>query len=216
MRIRRLQTGSEERRADAGFSLTELLVAAIIGGLVLTMLGGFLVSSLQADSQVRGLNTASARGELALDSLRTTLQSAAPPFSVAAGAASGDLIVRAAVAGSGTGALAWDCVAFYYDAARAELRSTRRVGTASTPGTRIATPNAATLAGWSIVASGMLPPASGAVFSLRDRDPGPAFEADTSSLEVSFLMDAGEFGTSPMRSSIVARSQPPGGVACSP
>ena len=216
MASRTAHSSLESAPADAGFSLTELLVAVIVGGLVLAMLGAFLVSSMQADRQVRDLNDASARGELALDTLRTSLQSAAPPIAVAAGMQAGDLIVRAAVAGTGTGELAWDCIAFYYDAAAAELRTMREPGSPGVPGARVATPDVATLATWTAVASGILPPATGAVFSLGDRDPGPGYEADSGALDVRFRVDAGDLGQPAYEASIVSRSLSPGGVACAP
>jgi len=207
---------SAEPPGDAGFTLTELLVTVVVGGIVLVMIGSFLVSSMQADRQVRGLNDATSRGELALDTLRTVLHSAATPMAIGAGTASGDLVLRAKVAATGSGPVVWDCVAFYFDAARGELRSQRNAGTATTPAVRVADPDASTLAGWPIVAAGLLPPETGEVFALRDRDPGPGYEADPGALEVHFRADAGSLGAPAFGTAIVARSQSHGGATCAP
>jgi len=203
---------AEERAPDDGFTLVELLVAVIVGGIVLAILGGFLVSSLQADRELRGLNAATSRGELALDAMRTTLQSAAAPMGIAPGAAAGDLVLRARVAGMSEGPLRWDCVAVYYDALAGELRMRRNVGDPSAPAGTVATPDAAQLATWPVLADGVLPPLEGEVFAFRGGGSG----ADPSRIEIAFRIDAGGLGAPEFATSIVARSEQSGGVACVP
>src|SRR5690606_19283252 len=120
------------------------------------------------------------------------------------------------VAGTGSGPVAWDCVAYYFDAGRGELRTRRNSGSGGTPAARVATPDAAGLAGWALVASGVLPPESGEVFALRDRDPGPGYEADTGALDIAFRLDAGDLGAPAFGTAIIARSQSQGGATCAP
>ncbi|MFL0711726.1 MAG: type II secretion system protein J [Microcella pacifica] len=55
---------SAPRPTDAGFTLVELLISAALTSVVIIVIGGVLVSSMQADETVRTVTTSTTDGQL--------------------------------------------------------------------------------------------------------------------------------------------------------
>lgn len=130
------------RATDRGFTLIELLVSMALLALVVTVIGGVIISSLRAEETVRDSTTGATDGQLALNVIDADVRSSTA-LSVTAAQTSGSQFVAIRTAPS-AGAR---CVALYYSASTRELR--RLTSTAA-----IARPaNDAATAGWALIAS---------------------------------------------------------------
>ncbi len=156
-------------RRDAGFTLTEMMVASALFSLVTLVAVGILIGTVTTGQRVNAVATATTNAQLVGASIdRGILNSTG--FEVTTTAA-GELLV-ARVAG-GASALQWTCYAWYYDAAG---DGSIRTKTAAPGGPLIVAPSATELASWSLLLERVEPRGS-AVFSAAGDTLTVAFDA---------------------------------------
>ena len=102
---------SAPRPTDAGFTLVELLISAALTSVVIIVIGGVLVSSMQADETVRTVTTSTTDGQLVANVIDGGMRnSTAVAVSTAADGVSSFAVARV------VGASGPECVAWFYDA----------------------------------------------------------------------------------------------------
>lgn len=160
---------------DAGFTLVELLVSIALFSIVITVVGGVLISSFRADQTVRTVTTGTTDGQLALNVIDADVRNSSIVSVRPAPATDSQLVVARVTPRSGP-----QCVALYYNASQNEIRRTTSTSAISMPA------NDAATNGWPVIATGVvqLPnPAGGFV---------PVFLADNDrTVTVRFAADAG-------------------------
>lgn len=181
--------------AEEGFTLVELLVYGLVLVIVLTIVGGLLISSLSTERSVRSVTSASTTGQLAAESIVTGIRNSSG-FAVSTPVPSDQMVV-ARVAGSGD-SIDWTCTAWYYSAAGdGSIRSTRSASA-------IAAPTAAQLAAWTLITEGVDSIGGSPVFAVGGTD----------TLAIMFHSLAGDRPPVAIESSAVSRAGAPGGTAC--
>jgi hypothetical protein len=131
--------------SDRGLTLIELIITVALTTMVITVTGTILVSALKVQAGVGALGSASNGAQLVARSLQRGIGNASA-IKAEVPTADGQLLrARVAVAGAG-GAVAWQCVAWYWSA------TARTVRTTSSPTGAVAAPTAATLPSWSLLA----------------------------------------------------------------
>jgi Tfp pilus assembly protein PilW len=147
------------RRAsdDAGLTLVELLVVALLTSLVMAAVGGIYISTVVAQRTVEGITGASNGGQLVARSIDSAVRNGSE-YQITASASGQLLVVRSADTDATMG---WFCEAWYYTSTDGgSIRSTR------TPdGTAIGMPTAAELATWSLLVSGVTTTAGTGIFA---------------------------------------------------
>jgi hypothetical protein len=163
-------------RAEGGFTLIELLVYISFFVLVLSIVGGFLINSLQAESTVRSGGEAATSGQLIVESVQHGVRNARA-IRLVPGTAPGTELLLAYTAGGNGDTATWSCQAWYYSSASGGSVITKR--TALVP---IAEPTTAeAVSGWLTLGENVSRVHSGPIFSL----------ASTQTVNVSFAVDAG-------------------------
>jgi type II secretory pathway pseudopilin PulG len=154
-------------RADAGFTMIELIVVFGLMVGVMAAVGGMYISTLQAERQVSGDTTAANDAQLAARAIDDAMRNGSS-FYVADGFDGGQLlVVRTAGAGS---AVDWSCAAWYYSPENGgEIRTE-----VQPDGSNIGLPGTTDLPGWTLLVSGLT--SSGAVFTAVDDVLQVAFE----------------------------------------
>jgi Tfp pilus assembly protein PilW len=147
------------RRAsdDAGLTLSELLVVALLTSLVLAAVGGIYVSTVVAQTTVEGITGASNDGQLVARSIDSAVRNGSE-YQITDSTDGQLLVVRSADADATMG---WFCQAWYYSSADGgSIRTTR------TPdGAAIVMPTTAELATWSLLVSGVTTTAGTGIFA---------------------------------------------------
>ena len=184
-----------------GFTLIELMVAAFLGVVVLSIVGGIMWSSSQAEGLVRNVTTATSAGQAVTNSLETGIRNSeykpATTIPLTILTSGSDQMLVALVAQNGATVSA-KCEAWYYDATNKVIRYT-------TSASAIALPNAATLATWTKLSTGVgLVTGSSTVFSLRG----------TTGINFAFQEDAGKDPAVAFQSTVTSRTGVTGSVAC--
>ena len=148
------------RRAseDAGFTVMELIVVALLTTLVLAAVGGIYISTIVAQQTVDGITGASNEGQLAARSIDSAVRNGSE-YQLTDDAAGQLLVVRTADADADD--LGWFCQAWYYTSA--EGGSIRTTTTAD--GTAIGMPTATELANWTLLVSGVTSTAGSGIFA---------------------------------------------------
>lgn len=100
------------RTDEEGFTLVELLVYSLLLVLVLAIVGGLFISTLRTESRIRSVTFASTQSQLIADSIGSGIRNASS-FTVRQ-VGTDDQLLLARVA-TGDSALAWTCMAWYYD-----------------------------------------------------------------------------------------------------
>lgn len=196
---------SDERDGgrEAGFTLIELMVGALLTVIVLTIVGGVVISSTRSEQTVRTVAQATTAGQAVTASVQEGIRNSAVsfgrtvPYSLTA-PATGDQLLIALVISRGATATA-SCAAWYYSASADTVRYT-------TSSSAIAAPSASSLANWTLLASGITPIApSTQIFTARG----------TFGLDLAFVASAGS-GASPIpfQSYITSRTELTGAIAC--
>lgn len=162
--------------AQAGFTLIELLVYVSFFVLILTIVGGFLINSTQAESTVRGTGEAATSGQLIVESVQHGVRNAKAIRLVPDTAPDTQLLLVYTADGGGDTAT-WSCQAWYYSPDGGGSVYTKR--TALVP---IAEPmTAEAIRGWIRLGENVSLVDDGPVFSLPS----------TQTVGVSFAVDAG-------------------------
>lgn len=145
------------RAEQSGFTLMELLVAASLLGLTITLVGTLMVSLVTTERTVTGVTAGTTNAQLAATSIDARI-SQSSSFQVTDVGADQMLVARVA---GGAAALDWQCFAWYYSSA-----GEGSIRTVSAPdGSTIALPDATALDSWSSLITGVSPPAGGTVFT---------------------------------------------------
>jgi Tfp pilus assembly protein PilW len=153
---------------EAGFTMIELVVAAMLFVVVFTVVGGIFLSLVRTQQTVDVLTGSANSGQLAANSIENGIRNSSDFQLSAVGS---DQLLVARTAGSGT-TLSWACTAWYYSAAGdGEIRSTRTTGAA------IDAPTSAELADWTLVLEGVAPSAGSTIFSVSGPQLTVSFEA---------------------------------------
>lgn len=131
---------------DDGFTLIELIVYCLLLVLVVSVVGGVLISAQTSERTVRSVTAASTQSQLIADSIGTGIRNASD-FEVR-DMAEGDQLLLARVAVGAT-SITWTCAAWYYDSsAEGSMRYTRSTG-------RILEPSQRDLDGWTLLGEGV-------------------------------------------------------------
>lgn len=133
--------------AESGFTLIELLVYMSFAVVVLSIVGGMLVSSLRTERDVRSAAEASDLGQVIARSVQIGIRNASQ---VALTTVSGTQFLIARTAGGGTTA-EWACQAWYYTPDAGGSIYIKR----TTPASVILPPTASSLAGWTKLGDGV-------------------------------------------------------------
>lgn len=175
---------------DDGFSLVELIISVALFSIIMTIVGGIIISSFQADRTVREVTTSTTDGQLVVNVVEQTVRnSTAVQVVPGTDGASSFATARSTVGGS------TQCAAWFYDASTDTIyqqRSTAAI-TAPLPGS--------VGSGWSVVSSGIVP----------DDDAGgtayPVFEAQgTRGLTVRFAVEGDSGPASLFITSVTGRA----------
>jgi len=136
------------RGRDAGFTLIELLVYISLAGIVLSIVGGMLISSLRAEASVRTASEATTLGQLIARSVQGGMRNASAARLTTNADNTQMLIVRTAGRGA---SVVWSCQAWFYDPINGGTFYTRT----TTPATTIAVPTASTIGSWTLLGRGI-------------------------------------------------------------
>jgi len=190
MSIARPSTESRE----AGFTMIELVVAAMLFVVVFTVVGGIFLSLLRTQQTVDVLTGSANSGQLAANSIESGIRNSTDFQLTAVGS---DQLIVAQTAGSGS-TLTWNCAAWYYSAAGdGEIRSTRTTGAA------IDAPTSTELADWTLVLEGVEPATGSTIFAAS----GPQ-------LTVSFEATAGDHSATAIEFTVIPLTGATGASTC--
>ena len=187
---------------QSGFTLVELMVGALLTVLVLTIVGGLVISSTRSEGIVRSVAQATQAGQVVTASVQNGIRNSAislntgTPYRLIVPSGSDQLLV-ALVVSSGTTATA-SCSAWYYSATAGEVRY-------MTSSSAIAAPTAGQLATWTLLSKGVTPVSpSTTIFTANG----------TYGLTLAFQEAAGSASPIVFQSSITSRTGMTGAIAC--
>jgi Tfp pilus assembly protein PilW len=181
-------------RADDGFTMVELIVAASLGVLVILVVGGLMYSGSTTERSVRTLSAATANGQLASANVEKSIRNSSA-FKVV-NVPGGDQFLIARIAGSAS-ALTWTCSAWYFSAADKTLRTMTSNSLILQPAT------VAAQRSWTLLSDGLIP-AGGSV----------VFLAGGSRLTITFQVDSGNGPDVAFVSSIASQTGQTGSTPC--
>lgn len=157
-----LRSGSR----DAGLTLVEFVVAAALFGLVISVIGGIMVSLFTTERTVSGATEGATSAQLTATAIGDQVRNSAG-FRVIDVVDSDDQLLVARVADSGAD-LEWRCVAWYVDASDdGQIRTTT-----TADGVAIDVPTSAQLATWTLLLDGVSAPGGQPILT----DAGPRLE----------------------------------------
>lgn len=197
MRLVRPSADSED-----GFTLIELMVTVLLLTLVLGMVAGVMISTMNTEKSVRSVTGATNSGQLIVRAVEQrarnaqAMTSASGPllFSLTSPVTSDQLLIVRSVGSSA--AITTTCSAWYYQASSKSLRY-------KTSPSAISAPSAAALASWTLLADGIRPISTGAVFSVSGQR-----------LALAFAVDAGKSPSVKFQTSIGSQTGMVGGAPC--
>ncbi len=152
--------------AERGFTLVELLIYGLLLLVVLGVVGGMLISTQAVGTQVRESTETTSQAQLAAESVTAGIRNASA-FQVADLA--DDQVVMARVAGGGE-PITWRCMAWYYSDADQAIYQHQSTSPFAQP------TSAADVAGWQLLASGIVPTSLPGVFKRVNNQLEVAFE----------------------------------------
>ncbi len=155
---------------DRGITLVELLVYMMLAIVVLTIVSAILINSFRAQSQVQDGAQSASTAQLIAESVGQGVRNASA-LEVTTPASGTTILRTRSIDGSASGA--WYCQAWVYSGG--EVRTTRSTSA-------IPTPDAATLATWTLLARGVEAVGSSPVFAVG---------ADERSLDLSLTVAEG-------------------------
>ena len=197
MRLVRPSADSED-----GLTLVELMVTVLLLTLVLGVVAGLMISTMNTEKSVRSVTTATTSGQLVVRTVEQGVRnaqavtSASGPilFSLTGPVASDQLLIVRSVGSAA--AISTTCSAWYYQASSKTLRN-------KTSPSVIPVPSATELASWALLADGISPISTGKVFSLSGQR-----------LVVAFAADAGKSPSVKFQTSIGSQTGMAGGAPC--
>lgn len=176
---------------DSGFTVIEIMVYVALVSVVLIIVAGIFSSMYRVQTSVVGGTAAAESAQLVSKSVESGVRNAT---AVSLQALGSDQFVLARTAGSGSSAN-WQCDAWYYDAAKKEVRFSYGVGA-------IAAPTTAQLATWQLLSGGIMPTSGSGIFSLAGSRLSLVFTAKSTnttvvSVQTSVATEAGSWVSSP-------------------
>lgn len=135
-----------DRQSDRGFTLVELLITMGLFGIIMTIVGSMIISSLTADRTVRDVTESTTDGQLAATVITQTVRnSTAVQVTPVAGQQSVTIRLRTTAGGAAR------CHAFFFDATLGQIfeRTSTSAITAPSPG--------AVGSGWQVLSAGIVP-----------------------------------------------------------
>jgi prepilin-type N-terminal cleavage/methylation domain-containing protein len=180
---------SPQRSSEAGFTLVELLVYISLLGVVLTIVGGILISSTSAEKSVRGIAEATDVAQLVSLSVEKGVRN-----SVALKLTSTDAMQFFAVKTPGAQtSVAWSCQAWYYIEADDALYTTTSPARLDPPAT------VAQRVTWMLLGTGVRPASAARIFT----------EAGATGVDLNFQVDAGDTDPVSIQTTVFSRGVPP-------
>jgi hypothetical protein len=174
--------------------MIELVVYSMLLLIMVAIAGGTLVSILMNTKTVGELSEATSAGQLAIDSIDSSIRNSSD-FQLTNPSGTDQLLI--ARTASTSGALTWSCVGWYYSAAGAgSIRSFRSA-------TAILAPTPAELASWTLLAEGVAPQSGTTIFS-----------STAKKLTVSFKTQVGDKPPVGITSAAVSRAGASGSITC--
>ena len=151
--------------SDDGFTLIELLVYIVLSVVVLLIVGGIFLNSVNAERTVRGVNSATNSGQIAAQSVTNGVRNSSD-IKLTAPAAGTQLLMTRSVGSAATPI--WTCNAWYVGSGEIRWKQSS---------TAISAPTAAELATWTVLNADIKPAGSTPVFALIARRIDLTFES---------------------------------------
>ncbi|TFD52049.1 hypothetical protein E3T55_07110 [Cryobacterium frigoriphilum] len=169
---RALRRALKRCRVEAGFSLVELLIYMLFAVVILSIVGGMLISSLRIERDVRSASTATNMGQLISRSVQVGVRNAS---FVSLQDIDDTQLLLARTAGSAT-PVVWACQAWYFTPDDGGAVYTKRMS----PAALIAPPTSAALSSWIKLGDGVSPTGT------------PVFGGVDGRITLALTIDAGE------------------------
>lgn len=152
---------------DEGFTLVELMVTCVLTLLVLTAVGGLLISLIRTPQDVTARQHAAGDAQVAANSIELGVRNSSD-FRLTSPQGTDQLLVaRTAQSGS---TIVWVCSAWYYSAADQSIRYV-------TSSTMIpAVPTASDLASWTVLDTSVTPSTGSGIFTVSGEEVELAFD----------------------------------------
>ncbi|WP_349898773.1 hypothetical protein [Parafrigoribacterium soli] len=169
--------------------------------LVLSVVGGLMISTTSTEAIVRTVTSATSSGQLVSRSVTTGIQnsgnssSTAAPFKLTAPSGNDQMLTALKVGSAAT--ITYQCVAWYYSATERSVRYT-------TSGAAIPVPSSATLATWTLLSTGVSPLSGTGIFA----------QQGSKGVTLSFKEDAGKSNAVVFQTSATSRTGLTGNIAC--
>ncbi|WP_434318397.1 prepilin-type N-terminal cleavage/methylation domain-containing protein [Leifsonia sp. P73] len=187
-------TQPTDPRRDDGFTLVELVIAAMLLVLVLSVVGAIMSSLSQTSKTVNSMTSTSTSAQLAAESIERGIRNSSD-FLLTNPTGTDQMLVARTAQGNTT--LTWTCVAWYYSSANGgSIRYTMSPSA-------IATPTAATLSQWTLLATGVAPSSGTGIFS-----------GSSPQLTIGFNGQSTGAGNVTISSTVVSRAGSSGTPAC--
>ncbi len=153
------------RETDEGFTLVELMVYFSLLVVVMLIVGGIFINSVNAERTVRGVNDSTNQGQLVAQSVTNGVRNSSN-IQLTTPVAGAQLLITRSVGSAATPA--WTCNAWYF--ANGEIRTKQSA-------TSIAVPTATELATWTLLDRSVKVNGSNPVFALTARRIDLTFES---------------------------------------
>ena len=151
----------ERHHPEAGITLVELLIYALLSLVVLAVVGGVLVSGLRTQATVQTVSDATTTAQQIVSSVQSGVRNASAVTIVSPPTAGSQMLI-ARVVGLDPSSAAPSCQAWYYTPSNGGALYTKK----TTPAAVIAVPSSDPPTGWSLLGVGVTPFSSGgAVFT---------------------------------------------------
>lgn len=151
--------------SDDGYTLVELLIYIVLSVVVLLIVGGIFLNSVNAERMVRGVNGATNSGQVAAQSVTNGVRNSSN-IKLTAPAAGTQLLMTRSVGSAATPV--WTCNAWYVGSGAIRWKQSN---------TAIAAPTAAELATWTVLNADIKSVGTTPVFALTARRIDLTFES---------------------------------------
>lgn len=165
----------EPESRESGFTLVELLVYGMLLVTVLLVVGSIIVSSLAIERTVRESTSATTTAQLAATFIEAGVRNATAVSLVSVGS---DQMLIARTAGATPASVTWQCQAWYFSASSGTIRMTTSSSDAVAIGVPAAEPTT-----WALLATNIVAPASGVIFTNSGNSVTIYFQAVTDDAE---------------------------------
>jgi len=175
--------------SDDGFTLVELLIYIGLSIVVLLIVGGIFINSVNAERSVRGVNSATNTGQLAAQSVTNGVRNSSN-IKLTAPSAGTQLLMTRSVGSAATPI--WTCNAWHFGNGEIRWRQSA---------TAIAAPTAAQLATWTVLNA-----------DVKTAGSAPAFALTARRIDLTFESKNGTSKAVLIKTSAASRQPPPAGA----